>query len=65
LIPDFEMSEYRRRNMVYEKEDLQISGPGKYPDYSFWRVAGVRIGGKDKGQAENEAPPVDLHGLLP
>jgi NADH-quinone oxidoreductase subunit I len=65
LIPDFEMSEYRRQNMVYEKEDLQISGPGKYPDYSFWRVAGVRIGGKDKGQAENEAPPVDLHGLLP
>ena len=36
------------------KPDLMIDGPGKYPDYNFWRVAGVAIGGKDKGQAENE-----------
>jgi NADH-quinone oxidoreductase subunit I len=59
------MSEYKRQNMVYEKEDLLISGPGKYPDYDFWRVAGVQIGGKDKGQAENEEPPADLHDLMP
>jgi NADH-quinone oxidoreductase subunit I len=65
LTPDFEMSEYKRQNMVYEKEDLLISGPGKYPDYDFWRVAGVQIGGKDKGQAENEEPPADLHDLMP
>ncbi len=65
LTPDFEMSEYYRENMVYEKEDLAINGPGKYPGYNFWRVAGVKIGGKDKGEAENEAPPVDLHSLLP
>ncbi len=65
LTPDMEMSEYDRRNMVYEKEDLLISGPGKYPGYNFWRVAGVKIGGKDKGEAENELPPVDVHSLLP
>ncbi len=65
LTPDFEMSEYNRQNMVYEKEDLLISGPGKYPGYNYYRVAGLRIGGKDKGQAENEAPPVDLRSLLP
>ena len=65
LTPDFEMSEYDRRNMVYEKEDLLISGTGKYPDYSFYRVSGLAIGGKDKGQAENEAPPVDVRGLMP
>ncbi len=65
LTPDFEMGEYRRENLVYEKEDLLISGPGKYPNYNFWRVAGVEIGGKDKGQSENEAPPTDLHSLLP
>jgi NADH-quinone oxidoreductase subunit I len=65
LTPDFEMSEFDRRNLVYEKEDLLISGPGKYPDYNFYRVAGPPIGGKDKGQAENEAPPVDLHTLMP
>ncbi len=65
LTPDFEMSEYRRQDLVYEKEDLLIDGPGKYPGYNFWRVSGVRIGGKDKGQAENEAPPADLRSLLP
>ncbi|MEN6337685.1 MAG: NADH-quinone oxidoreductase subunit NuoI [Phycisphaerales bacterium] len=65
LTPDFEMSEYDRPNLVYEKEDLLISGPGKYPDYNFYRVAGVSIGGKDKGQGVEEHPPVDLHTLLP
>ncbi len=65
LTPDLQMSEYLRPNLVYEKEDLLISGPGKYPDYNFYRVAGVKIGGKDKGQAEHEQPPVDLRSLLP
>ena len=65
LTPDFEMGEYKRPNLVYEKEDLLISGPGKYPGYNFWRVCGVQIGGKEKGEAENEAQPVDLHTLLP
>lgn len=65
LTPDFEMSEYHRPNMVYEKEHLLIDGQGKYPGYNFWRVAGVKIGGKDKGEAENEAPPTDLHTNLP
>ncbi len=65
LTPDFEMGEYHRPNLVYEKEDLLIDGPGKYPDYNYYRVAGLAIGGKDKGQAENEAPPVDVHRLLP
>jgi len=65
LTPDLQMSEYRRPNLVYEKEDLLISGPGKYPDYNFYRVAGLKIAGKDKGQAEQEQPPVDLRSLLP
>jgi NADH-quinone oxidoreductase subunit I len=65
LTPEFEMSEYRRENMVYEKEHLLIDGPGKYPGYNFWKVAGVKIGGKDKGVAENENPPTDLHSNLP
>lgn len=65
LTPDFEMCEYDRRNLVYEKEDLLISGTGKYPAYSFWRVAGKAIGGKDKGEAQNEDPPVDPRRLLP
>ncbi len=65
LTPDYEMSEYYRPNMVYEKEDLLIAGQGKYPGYNFWRVAGAAIGGKDKGEAENEAKPVDIRSLLP
>ena len=65
LTPDFEMCEFDRQNMVYEKEDLMIDGPGKYPGYNFYRVAGLAIEGKDKGEAENEAPPIDVKSLLP
>jgi len=65
LTPDFEMAEYKRQNLVYEKEQLLIDGPGKYPDYNFWRVAGVQIGGKNKGESEREDPPTDVHSNLP
>jgi NADH-quinone oxidoreductase subunit I len=65
LTPDAEMSEYDRRTMVYEKDDLLIAGTGKYHDYDFWRVAGVAIRGKGKGEAEREASPVDVDELLP
>jgi NADH-quinone oxidoreductase subunit I len=65
LTPDFEMSEYDRQNLVYEKEYLTISGVGKYPGYNFYRVSGVKTGGKDKGEAENEDRPVDPRQLMP
>jgi NADH-quinone oxidoreductase subunit I len=58
LIPDFEMSEFDRQSLVYEKENLLIAGTGKVPDYNFYRVAGIR------GQNANAAP-VDPRGLLP
>jgi NADH-quinone oxidoreductase subunit I len=65
LTPDFEMCDYRRQDLVFEKEDLLIAGQGKYPGYNFYKVAGLAIEGKDKGQAENEARPEDLHGIMP
>jgi NADH-quinone oxidoreductase subunit I len=65
LTPDNEMGEYKRENLVYEKEDLTIAGQGKYPGYNFYRVSGLEISGKDKGKAEREAAPVNLHSLLP
>ena len=65
LTPDFEMGEYDRRNLVYEKEDLLIAGQGKYHGYNYWRHAGVAIEGKGRGEAVDEAPPVDLKELLP
>lgn len=65
LTPDFEMSEYRRENLVYEKEELLISGTGKYPGYNYYKVAGLAIKDKEKGEAEDEAKPVDVKGLMP
>jgi len=65
LTPDYEMCEYARENLVYEKEDLLIDGPGKYPDYNFYKVAGVSTGVKDKGQGEQEKPAVNLHDIMP
>jgi len=65
LTPDFEMGEYDRQNLVYEKEDLLISGEGKYPGYHYYKIAGLKIGGKDKGEAENEETPIDIRSLLP
>jgi NADH-quinone oxidoreductase subunit I len=65
LIPDFEMCEYDRRNLVYEKEDLLIAGEGKYHGYDFYKEAGLSIKGKGKGEGENEEPPVDVKSLLP
>jgi len=65
LTPDFEMAEYNRQNLVYEKENLLIAGTGKYHEYNFYRVAGMAIAGKPKGAADNEAKPVDVKTLLP
>jgi len=65
LTTDFEMGEYMRQNLVYEKEHLLISGQGKYPGYNFYRVAGSSIKGRDKGEAVNEEAPVDVKDLMP
>ena len=65
LTNDYELGEYNRQNLVYEKEHLLIDGPGKRPDYNFYRVAGLAIGGKGKGEAENESPPIDIFNLMP
>ena len=65
LPPDYEMAEHQRQSLVYEKEDLMIDGEGKYRGYNFYRVAGLAVFGKDKGEAENESPPIDPRSLLP
>jgi NADH-quinone oxidoreductase subunit I len=65
LIPDLELCEYDRQNLVYEKEDLLMNSQGKYPGYNFYKVAGAAIAGKEKGEAENEEKPVDIKSLLP
>jgi NADH-quinone oxidoreductase subunit I len=65
LTPDFELADYKRSSLIYDKQDLLISGEGKRPGYRYWSVAGKAIEGKDKGQGEQESPPVDLKDLRP
>ena len=48
-----------------EAEDLLIDSQGKYPGYNYYRVAGMAIDGKNKGDASKEEPPVDVKSLLP
>ncbi len=65
LTPDYEMGEYRRRSLIYEKDDLLIDGPGKRPEYNFYRHAGVKLPGVDKMEADAQEPTVDIRDLLP
>ena len=54
-----------RHDLVYEKEDLLIDGPGKYHEYDFYKVAGVSIRGKAAGEGIEDEPPSDIKDLLP
>ena len=65
LTPDFEMAEYRRQDLVYEKEYLLIDGPGKYHDYNYYRVTGMATEQHPKGAHDHEAQPIDTRSLLP
>lgn len=65
LTPDFEMSDFQRKDLIYEKSDLLISGPGKCVGYDFYKISGVKISEKDKGCAENESKPVSVRDVLP
>ncbi|USS94242.1 NADH-quinone oxidoreductase subunit NuoI [Buchnera aphidicola] len=63
LIPDFELSEYQRKDLVYEKEDLLISGPGKYSDYNFYKHTGISIVKQKKKIEQKET--VNVKSILP
>ena len=63
MTPDYEICKRDIMELVYEKEDLLIDGPGKDPDYDFYRVAGVTVPGKDAGPGASA--PIDPQGLLP
>ncbi len=64
LTPDYEFCKYDVLDLVYEKEDLLIDGQGKYPDYNFYRHAGIGIV-NPKGQNADETAPVDVWGNMP
>ena len=64
LTPDFELGEYKRQDLVYEKEDLLISVRANTRNITStgWRVWQSL---KDKGRSGNEAKPIDVKSLLP
>ena len=65
VTPDFEMSTTNRSDLLYHKEDLLISGTGKHPDYNFWRVSGVAIANKGKGEGMREEAPTNYRSNMP
>jgi NADH-quinone oxidoreductase subunit I len=62
---DFEMAETHPMDLVYEKKDLLIDGPGKYPDYSFWEQAGVAVTHALGKGAQDSGGPADPRSNLP
>ncbi|WP_343190406.1 NADH-quinone oxidoreductase subunit NuoI [Buchnera aphidicola (Mollitrichosiphum nigrofasciatum)] len=66
LIQDVELSEYSRKDLIYEKYDLLISGVGKYPDYNFYKISGAKIIYKDTNNdfKKNKVKPINVTDLL-
>ena len=50
LTPDFDMNEYRRSNLVYEKEDLLISAPASTMTTTSTRSPGWPWGARARGR---------------
>ncbi|CAA3709178.1 NADH-quinone oxidoreductase subunit NuoI [Candidatus Portiera aleyrodidarum] len=65
LTPDFELGEYKRKDLVFEKEDLLISGTGKDHCFNFYEITGISISGKGKGFGKKEKKPINVKSLLP
>jgi len=67
LIPDFELAEHDRKDLIYEKKNLLISGTGKNKDYNFYDISGVNINEKkeNSSQLSKKNTCIDIHSLLP
>ncbi|VFP81029.1 NADH-quinone oxidoreductase subunit I [Buchnera aphidicola (Cinara kochiana kochiana)] len=66
LIPDIELSEFNRKKLIYEKKDLLISGPGKFPKYNFYSISGVKNNNKSHNATSKKILNcVDVTSLLP
>ncbi|HET9678595.1 MAG TPA: NADH-quinone oxidoreductase subunit NuoI [Buchnera sp. (in: enterobacteria)] len=65
LTKDFELSEFKREHLVFEKEDLLISGTGKKDNYNFHNVSGVATEDKSIGSSKTEFKPISVKNLLP
>lgn len=61
---DYELAGRDPLKLVYEKEDLLVDHGGQFPDYNFYRQAGIGVAAP-RGGNETESPPVDVKDLLP
>lgn len=65
LIPDVEMSDFERKSLVYEKNNLLISGTGKNPSYNFYTFSGVDLKKTTSTNNSNKSTnDVDVKSLL-
>ncbi|QJC31377.1 NADH-quinone oxidoreductase subunit NuoI [Enterobacteriaceae endosymbiont of Macroplea mutica] len=64
LIPDFELCEFDRKTLIYQKKHLLINNVGKYPDYDYYSVSGVKIHNKTNKKIIPDNF-IDVKSLLP
>ncbi|QJC35005.1 NADH-quinone oxidoreductase subunit NuoI [Enterobacteriaceae endosymbiont of Donacia piscatrix] len=65
LIPDFELCEFNRKDLIYEKKDLLINNPGKDIKYNFYNISGVKIKNNKKNNIKDSSIEVDIKNILP
>jgi len=64
LTPDFEMGEFHRQNLVYEKHDLLIDAR-EYPDITSGALPESGSVERTRARRHMKSSPVDVHSLLP
>ena len=64
MTPDFEFCKHDQMELLFEKEQLLISGCGKDASYNFYRHCGIGVT-QPRGEGESESLPVDPRRLLP
>ncbi|QJC37055.1 NADH-quinone oxidoreductase subunit NuoI [Enterobacteriaceae endosymbiont of Donacia vulgaris] len=65
LIPDFELCEFNRKDLIYEKNDLLINNQGKYLKYNFYDISGVNIKNNPNKKDKCSNIEVDIKNILP
>ncbi|QJC37875.1 NADH-quinone oxidoreductase subunit NuoI [Enterobacteriaceae endosymbiont of Donacia bicoloricornis] len=65
LIPDFELCELNRKDLIYEKNDLLKKNQGKYTKYNFYDISGININNNNNKKNKNSNIEVDIKNILP
>ncbi|CUR53095.1 NADH-quinone oxidoreductase subunit NuoI [Buchnera aphidicola] len=65
LIPDVELGDFKRKNLIYEKNNLLISGTGKKKKYDYYVFSGVTLKNVSMGKKLHRKNKIDIKSLLP